>query len=204
MNSQYGNYYVYNCDVVLQIEKLKTVPDAEKQHIKEQLITSLSYLVCSKIKKHHNKIFYEDLLQEGKLGLVKAIEDFDSKRGPNFFMFADWHIKNRIKRYFKWNYKLQTTDERPNTKEEGDVDTWHLFEAKEGKQLLREAVNKLPDIDRRVIIMRFGLDESGEHTFEQIGNVFSLSKQRIEQIKNRAVAKLSKNRQLRKFFLGDL
>jgi len=198
----WGGYYVYNSEVVIQIERLKVAPPVEKQWIRGQLVKKLSYMVCSKIKRHHSKVFYEDLLQEGKLGLVKAIDDFDPKRGLNFFKFANWHIKNRIRRYFKWNYKLPTVScEISSIQECGGADTQHLFEDREGRKLLREAVDKLPDIDRRVIMMRFGLDEGGECTFEQIGNMFSLSKQRIEQIKVRAVAKLSKNRQIRKFFL---
>jgi RNA polymerase sigma factor (sigma-70 family) len=199
----WGSYYVYNSEVILQIERLKVAPSREKLWIREQLVKKLSYLVCSKIKKHHSKVFYEDLLQEGKLGLVKAIDDFDPQRGLNFFKFANWHIKNRIRRYFKWNYKLPTTTcEASDICEKEGNDTQHLFEDREGKRLLREVVNKLPDKDRRVIIMRFGLDGGKEHTFEQIGEMFSLSKQRIEQIKTRAIAKLSKNRRIREFFQG--
>jgi len=200
----WGEYYVYNSEVVSQIERLRVAPSKERQWIREQLVKKLSYMVCSKIKRHHSKIFYEDLLQEGKLGLVKAIDDFDPQRGLNFFKFANWHIKNRIRRYFKWNYKLPTVScEAEHICEEVEGgDTQGLFESQEGKRLLREAVETLPEIDRRVIIMRFGLDENDEHTFEQIGNMFSLSKQRIEQIKTRAVTRLGKNRQIRKFFLG--
>ncbi len=197
----WGAYIEYNSEVVSQIERLRVAPSREKRWIREQLVKRLSYMVCSKIKKHHSKVFYEDLLQEGKLGLVKAIDDFDPERGLNFFKFANWHIKNRIRRYFKWNYKLPMTCGLPDICEEmTGNDTQYLFEDYEGKQLLREAVNRLPDPDRRVIIMRFGLDDGREHTFEQIGDMFSLSKQRIEQIKTRAVAKLGRNGQIRKFF----
>ena len=198
----WGAYIVYNSEVVSQIERLRVAPPREKRWIREQLVKRLSYMVCSKIKRHHSKAFYEDLLQEGKFGLVKAIDDFDPERGLNFFKFANWHIKNRIRRYFKWHYKLPMSCGLPTVCEEtaGD-DTQYLFEDHEGKRLLREAVNGLPDPDRRVIIMRFGLDGGREHTFEQIGDAFSLSKQRIEQIKTRAVAKLGRNRQIRQFFL---
>lgn len=197
----WGAYIEYNSEVVSQIERLRVAPSREKRWIREQLVKRLSYMVCSKIKRHHGKTFYEDLLQEGKLGLVKAIDDFDPERGLNFFKFANWHIKNRIRRYFKWNYKLPLSCGLPTVCEETGDDTQHLFEDHEGKRLLRDAVNGLPDPDRRVIIMRFGLDGGREHTFEQIGDVFSLSKQRIEQIKTRAVEKLGRNRQIRKFFL---
>ena len=198
----WGAYIEYNSEVVSQIERLRVAPSREKRQIREQLVKRLSYMVCAKIKKHHSKVFYEDLLQEGKLGLVKAIDDFDPERGLNFFKFANWHIKNRIRRYFKWNYKLPMSCGLPTVCEEasGD-DTQSLFESCEGRRLLREVVNRLPDPDRRVVIMHFGLDDGKEHTFKQIGDMFSLTRQRVEQINARAVAKLSRNGQVRKFFL---
>lgn len=201
----WGEYYVYNSEVVSQIEQLRAASTAEGRRIRERLVSQLSYMVCAKIKKHHSKTFYEDLLQEGKLGLVKAIDDFDPQRGLNFFKFANWHIKNRIRRYFRWNYKLPTCSCDASTicEEIEGGDTEQVFEEIEGRRLLREAVDRLPEMDRRVLIMRFGLDENDEHTFEQIGNMFSLSKQRIEQIKTRAVRRLGRNRQIRRFFLGE-
>ena len=66
--------------------------------------------------------------------------------------------------------------------------------------MLKSAIETLPDVDRRVLIMRFGMDGFSEHTLRQIGEAFSLTKQRIEQIEKKAISKLKKNRQVKNFF----
>jgi RNA polymerase primary sigma factor len=83
-----------------------------------------------------------------------------------------------------------------------DMDPTTRFEEKETKKVLLAAINRLPEMEREVIKMRSGInDEHNEgRTYQQIGDVFSLSKQRIEQIYSRAVSKLRKNTQLKDFF----
>ncbi len=76
----------------------------------------------------------------------------------------------------------------------------NCYEAMEGAMVLKSAIETLPDVDRRVLIMRFGMDGFSEHTLRQIGEAFSLTKQRIEQIEKKAISKLKKNRQVKNFF----
>ena len=76
------------------------------------------------------------------------------------------------------------------------------LEEKEARKILLSAVDELPELDRNVVKMRFGLyDEQDEgQTYQEIGDVFSVSRQYIEQISSRAVSKLRKNSRLKDFF----
>lgn len=208
MTEHYGKewgYYVYNADILDMIQILHDAAENEKYKLIDEIVNKLSYLIYSKIKKHRGKIFYEDLVQEGKLGLIKAIEDFDPKRGLNFFKFAGWQIKNNIKKFWRCNYRFLTITSKIKEAEREDkiIDNLPiLLEEQEGFKILFEEINKLPEIDRRVVMMKFGIREK-ENTFREIGEIFSLSKQRIEQIKCRAVGKLRKNAKIRKYFIGE-
>lgn len=191
-----SKYYVYNAEVLVLIEELRAAPVKRQPYLKGVLVNKLLYMVCAKIKRHHGKFFYEDLLQEGKIALLKAIDDFDAERGLNFFKFATWHIQSRLRKFFHWYYKIpMTSKEITEEVENADfvLDPQEMFEALEARTIVNDAVYLLNDVDKRVLIMRYGLEEEEENTFEQIGNKMALSKQRIEQIKNRALDRLQKN-----------
>jgi len=195
-------YYVSN-DEVLKLFKSENL---SKKQITEIITKKLSYMVLARIKKHRRAEYYEDLIQEGMIGLIKAVADFDYNRGPNFFKFAEWHIQNRIRNFWKWHNRapmfLKKNKELKRIKEE-ILDINALLEKLEGNNVIAKAVNKLPEILRNVISMKFGIFTDEEHTFEEIGDDINLSRQRAEQIKCQAVLKLNKNPEIRKFFIGE-
>lgn len=180
-----NNYYVTNDEVISLLNEKNT----------DLIMTKLSYLVQSKIKKYKSQIFYLDLLQEGKLGLLKAIYDFDLKRGINFFKFANWHIKHRIRLYLRWQKRNEPIEiERSYTNNESDYQ-YEQFEMK--KNLVKEVEN-LPHIYKNVLILRFGIG-CDKCSLKDIGEKFSLSKQRIEQIEKSAILKLRKNKNIQQY-----
>ncbi|MFA5048783.1 MAG: sigma-70 family RNA polymerase sigma factor [Patescibacteria group bacterium] len=193
-----GTYYVCNDHVLALLKILKESSTKDKEKVLASLVKQLGYLVQSKIKGYKHQLFYGDLLQEGKLGLLKAIKDFDPVRGINFFKFACWHIQHRIKLYLHWykkiNMVLKDEDNYFGTYEECSSD---IFEQAEVKQTIINALNKLPEIDKRVLIMRFGINNNNFYTFKQIGDELFLSKQRIEQIQKRALLRLKNNTEIR-------
>jgi len=85
MKNSWNSYYVNNDSVLELIEKYSGLSSDGKKKIQEKIVKLLAYLVFKRIRGYKNKPYYDDLLQEGKIGLIKAIEDFDISRGLNFF-----------------------------------------------------------------------------------------------------------------------
>lgn len=188
----WNKYYVTN-DQVIDILKEFSVSSAEdKIKIENNLVGQLNYLVQSKIKGYRNKTFYNDLLQEGKIGLLKAINDFDLNRGPNFFKFACWHIQHRIKLYLCWQKRSSITLEQVDEVTEINDNVENC----ERKIIIKKILNKLPEIDRKVLLMRFGIEQDSL-TFKQVGEKLKISKQRVEQIQKRALLKLKNNKEIK-------
>lgn len=197
-------YYVYNDEILGLIKLWKAAPLNKKPALQGHIIDRMGYMVSKRISFYKNRSIYEDLLQEGKMGIIAAMEKFDTTRSINFFQYSTWYVKNNIRIYLKKQRKRRKeilVDEMSNYID-GETDPIVEFEEREAKKVLLSAINGLPEMDRKVVKMRFGLDnEFNEgHTYQQIGDIFSLSKQRIEQIASRAVSKLRKNTQLKDFF----
>jgi RNA polymerase sigma factor (sigma-70 family) len=192
------NYYVHNDDVLDILKDINS--KKEFQPYIDDLMKKISYMVNSKIKRYHGRPFYEDLLQEIRIGILNAIKNFDRNRGINFFKFADWHIKNRIRKFMRWNYRGYLDKRKEKVANVYSITPEFSYEEKEKNTILMDAINKLSDIERRIIILKFGITNGKEHTYDQLGKKFCLSKQRIEQIKNKAISKLQKNTNIKKFF----
>ena len=194
-------YYMYNDEALALIKMCREAEPIYKDKIQHELVRRLSYMVQSKIKVYRNRPFYTDLLQEGKLGLLKALKDFDPLRGLNFFKFASWHIQSSINGYIRW-YKRNNKEVQRDCFEFTSSqcsDPHEYYERKEGGRVLLNAINGLPEIDRQVVLMHFGICGKN-HTLEQIGDAFSLSKERIRQIEVRAMSKLRRNKEVLSFF----
>lgn len=205
MNSTWNKYYVSNVEALAMIRAYKEAPTIKKRRrIKGVILKRLDYLVYAKIKGYKNKTHYEDFLQEGRLGLMKAVEDFDFSKGINFFKYARWHIQSRITCFMK-RCKTEKTKKiklmmKNDQDEEHIVGPDNQYEILEGLAIVRKAMDNLTNMDRCVLKMRFGMDGSDEYTLRQIGEAFSLTKQRIEQIEKKAILKLKKNEQVQEFF----
>lgn len=195
--NSWNSYYVSNDCVLALLKTLRSSPIESRNKILASLVKKLGYLVQAKIKGYRRQIFYNDLLQEGKLGLLKAIEDFDFERGINFFKFACWHIQHRIRVYLHWYKKANKAIEEENYFNE--IYAQDYFEQAELQQTIINALEYLPEVDRRIITMRFGIYDNEYRTFKQIGEELSLSKQRVEQIQKRALLKLKNNKEIKQF-----
>lgn len=203
-NSKWNKYYVNNHEALALVKIWKTSSAKNRAAVERHIVRRLSYLVCARIRHYRSQSYYEDLLQEGKAGLIESIRRFDSSRGINFFKFGNWYIKNKVNRYLKSCRKynrFEVLSGEISCIPEGrriNPDAW--YEMEEGKRILRSALNSLPDIDRQIVSMRFGMDGNGSRTYQQIGDVFSVSRQYAEQVTSRAIASLRKNNQVKNFF----
>jgi RNA polymerase sigma factor (sigma-70 family) len=203
MDNGWKSYYVSNEQVLALLKIFRNSSDADKTKVQDLLVKRLTYLVQSKIKGYRERSFYSDLLQEGKIGLLRAMVDFDPLRGVNFFKYAEWRILHQIKMYLRWQKRAQRAILAKEENYFGTIcepDPHQYYEQAESQVVLREALEKLPELDRRVLVMRFGIFGSDSHTFKQIGEMYSVSKQRIEQIQRRAISRLKKNKEIRQFF----
>jgi len=200
-NQGWKGYYMYNDEALALIRTWREASPKHKGKVLAELLRRLSYMVQARIKYYKPQPFYSDLLQEGKLGLIKAIEDFDPLRGINFFKFASWHIRSRINNYLRW-WKRTLKEMEGDSSSEFYVEVptpQDHFERIEKRQVLLRAIDRLPELDRKVVMMRYGVG-CRNYTLKQIGDAFSLSKQRIQQIEFRAIAKLGKNQDIKNLF----
>jgi RNA polymerase sigma factor (sigma-70 family) len=207
ISPEWDKYYVNNDEALALLRLWKDGSVSERAVAEKQILHKLSFLVQSRVKHYKNQPYYEDLLQEGKMGLLESVKKFDPARGINFFKFGCWYIHNSVGRFLKKQKKQSKSEVLSGDLQEyrGKVERQNIspeitYEKEEGKKVLMSAIGSLPEIDRKVVLMRFGIDGSGSHTYKQIGDVFSVSRQRIEQITSRAISKLRKNTQIKNFF----
>lgn len=144
---------------------------------------------------------FEDLFQEGCIGLIKAFNKFDPEKGYSFQAYARWWVRDSIVEYlWKTNLIKITRDQFLNNKKPkkecnteinienllqhaGEETLIERLHKKEVSKIIRRIIYKLPPQERTILRMRFGLtEEDEESTYLEIGNKLGYSKQRIQQI----------------------
>lgn len=158
---------------------------------------------------YHPKVELQDLIQEGNLGLIEAVDRFDPKMGHRFSTFAVWWIRKRILRYLGRSEDLVRLD-TPIKGEEGEAlclgdtimdeetilggpacegqDT--QLEQEESRQQMRQRIALLSEREKEVLMMLYGVTEERALTPQEVAERLGVSIRRFYHIRDRALKKL--------------
>jgi RNA polymerase primary sigma factor len=167
--------------------------------VKNQVIRSNLRLVVSIAKRHvgpSNNFF--ELVSDGNMSLIRAVEKFDYSRGNKFSTYASWAImKNFARTIPEENYRrdrfVTGHEEMFEAAADNRADE-HEYESalKRMQEAVKGMLGRLDDRERRIIISRYGLGGVNEQTLEQLGRELGITKERVRQIEARAQEKLRK------------
>ncbi|HPE62253.1 MAG TPA: RNA polymerase sigma factor RpoD [Thiolinea sp.] len=253
---------------IKEINRSMSVGEAKARRAKKEMVEANLRLVISIAKKYTNRgLQFLDLIQEGNIGLMKAVDKFEYRRGYKFSTYATWWIRQAITRSIadqartiripvhmietinklnRISRKLLQELGREATPEElaeamempedkirkvlkiakepismetpiGDDEDSHLGDFIEDANILspldsattnslsevtREVLSSLTSREAKVLRMRFGIDMNTDHTLEEVGKQFDVTRERIRQIEAKALRKLrhpSRSDMLRSF-----
>ncbi|HJS35401.1 MAG TPA: RNA polymerase sigma factor RpoD, partial [Pseudoxanthomonas sp.] len=253
---------------IKDISRQMAYGEAKARKAKKEMVEANLRLVISIAKKYTNRgLQFLDLIQEGNIGLMKAVDKFEYRRGYKFSTYATWWIRqaitrsiadqartiripvhmietinklNRISRQMLQQYGREATPEElakemdmpedkirkvmkiakePISMETpiGDDEDSHLGDFIEDtnvespienttninlSETVRDVLAGLTPREAKVLRMRFGIDMNTDHTLEEVGKQFDVTRERIRQIEAKALRKLrhpSRSEQLRSF-----
>jgi len=195
-----------------QIDNLKASKDLpqevlakEVNALQSKIVEGLAFLVYSNTKMYRKFPNYEDLVQEGFIGLLRAVRKFDRTLFPNFFVYSERWIRHSVRRaasrfdiVYNPNRSRVVYAEPSELGQEEEVEHGpeEIFFEKEKEERIAAVLGDLPDRDREIVKRIFGLDEYPPQTLREIGPMFDLTHERIRQIKNKVMAALRKNESL--------
>jgi RNA polymerase primary sigma factor len=257
---------------IKEVNRDVSIGEAKARRAKKEMVEANLRLVISIAKKYTNRgLQFLDLIQEGNIGLMKAVDKFEYRRGYKFSTYATWWIRqaitrsiadqartiripvhmietinklNRISRQMLQEMGREPTPEELAVRMEmpedkvrkvlkiakepismetpiGDDEDSHLGDFIEDTSVsspidqatvesLRETTHavlaQLTPREAKVLRMRFGIDMNTDHTLEEVGKQFDVTRERIRQIEAKALRKLrhpSRSEQLRSFLMDD-
>ena len=261
-----------NVHGIKDINRRMSIGEAKARRAKKEMVEANLRLVISIAKKYTNRgLQFLDLIQEGNIGLMKAVDKFEYRRGYKFSTYATWWIRqaitrsiadqartiripvhmietinklNRISRQMLQEMGREPTPEElaermimpedkirkvlkiakePISMETpiGDDEDSHLGDFIEDgsgelpvdsatsenlKDATHEVLAGLTAREAKVLRMRFGIDMNTDHTLEEVGKQFDVTRERIRQIEAKALRKLrhpSRSEQLKSFLDGE-
>jgi len=269
---QLETVYHLSINDVKEVNREVSIGEAKARRAKKEMVEANLRLVISIAKKYTNRgLQFLDLIQEGNIGLMKAVDKFEYRRGYKFSTYATWWIRqaitrsiadqartiripvhmietinklNRISRQMLQEMGREPTPEELAVRMEmpedkvrkvlkiakepismetpiGDDEDSHLGDFIEDTSVaspidqatmesLRETTHsvlaQLTPREAKVLRMRFGIDMNTDHTLEEVGKQFDVTRERIRQIEAKALRKLrhpSRSEQLRSFLMDD-
>ncbi len=168
-----------------------------------KLVTSnLRFVV--KIAKQYRRYSsnFADLISEGNLGLMKAARNFDETKDIKFISYAVWWIRAFIQEYIDNNNKMNTVtvDDYVFNKQDDEYEVTstlinsefedEMIDAQSRNSSLNELMSCLEKRERLILSLYFGLYGKKESTLDEIGQEMSLTKERVRQIKDKAIVKI--------------
>jgi len=171
---------------------------------RNKILESNLKFVASIAKSYKGRgLSYSELVAEGNVGLIKALDKFDESRGNKIISYSVWWIRQSIldaieKRNanvvedYPEDYEEQLDDEQTNQKAQVQPDEFIEEEKNEFdlKKLVTALVDVLDPREKEIISTYYGLYDKEEKTLEEIGQTFGLTKERIRQITEKALKKM--------------
>jgi RNA polymerase primary sigma factor len=183
----------------------KTDIDKKVKQIHDRLVSDLAFLVYSNARPYTRFPNYEDLVQEGFIGLLKAVRRFEYARFPNFFVYAEQWIRHGVKRAAsRFDVVYSPNRERVVYAEPAELGVEELddstpedsFFFKEKVEQINKVLDEFPERDREIVKRIFGLGGYQTQTLRDIGPLYNITYERVRQIKNSVILKLRKNQVL--------